>query len=408
MNVLYISYDGLTDPLGQSQIIPYLTGLAQKGHSITVLATEKKHPFAQQNLKILSVLQKYNIKWVPVNYTKYPPVLSGVWNVFKLKRRAISICKQQDITVVHCRSYVSSLVGIYLKSKFHTKFIFDMRGFWADERLEGNIWNRNNILYRYIYKYFKKKEKDFLIHADHVICLTENSKKEILSWNNIPGQPVKVEVIPCCADLRHFSKENINTWIQNELKDDLRITNDDFILSYLGSIGTWYMLDEMLQFFKRLLIKKPTAKFLFITTESRELIIRAVKKNEVPPDRVIIQKSAREEVPVLLSLSKLSVFFIKPVFSKKASSPTKMGEVLSMGIPVICNSNIGDVDSIIKESGCGILVDNFGDEYYDKAIDKIDNLLLINKDKVISTAEKYFSLEKAISIYNKVYQEVMK
>ncbi len=282
-----------------------------------------------------------------------------------------------------------------------------MRGFWADERLDGNMWNSNNIIYRYIYKYFKKKERDFLTHADHVISLTENAKNEILSWDNIPNQPIKIEVIPCCVDPTLFSEKTIDSDKLNELNEKLKITNDDFILSYLGSIGTWYMLDEMLQFFKRLLIKKPTAKFLFITTEPEELIIKSAKKNEIPIDKIIIQKAARDEVPVLLMLSKLSIFFIKPVFSKKASSPTKLGEVLSMGIPVICNSNIGDVDSIIEQSGCGIIINHFNDDEYDRAIKNIDHLLAIDKNKIIETAKNRFSLQKGVDLYDRVYQQVM-
>ena len=281
-----------------------------------------------------------------------------------------------------------------------------MRGFWADERLDGNIWNNNNIIYRYIYKYFKKKEKDFLTHADYVISLTENAKNEILSWDNIPNQPIKIEVIPCCVDLNLFSERNNNPDRLNELKEKLKITNSDFILSYLGSIGTWYMLDEMLLFFKRLLTKKSTAKFLFITTEPKELIIKSAEKNEVPLDRIIIQKATRDEVPVLLTLSKLSIFFIKPVFSKKASSPTKLGEVLSMGIPVICNSNIGDVDAIIKESGCGILINHFNNDEYDKVINNIDDLLTVDKNKIIATAKNCFSLHNGVGLYDKVYQQV--
>ncbi len=31
-HILYISYDGMTDPLGQSQVLPYLKGLAKKGY----------------------------------------------------------------------------------------------------------------------------------------------------------------------------------------------------------------------------------------------------------------------------------------------------------------------------------------------------------------------------------------
>jgi len=407
MRILYVSYDGMTDPLGQSQVIPYLTGLSKAGHQITILSCEKKQQYIKQNSNIKKLLQSNNIKWEPIPYSSYPPIISTIWDVHKLKKKAIHLNSKTSFDIVHCRSYISSLVGLYLKKKFNLKFIFDMRGFWADERLDGNIWNTKNPIYRSVYQYFKNKEIEFLTHADYVISLTVNAKNEILSWDNIPNQPIDIEVIPCCVDINLFSKGNINPDKLNELKEKLKITGDDFILTYLGSIGTWYMLDEMLQFFKRLLIKKPTAKFLFITTEPEELIIKSAKKNEIPLDRFIIQKAVREEVPTLLSLSKLSIFFIKPVFSKKASSPTKLGEVLSMGIPVICNSNIGDVDSIIEQSDCGIIINHFNDEEYDRAIKNIDHLLTIDKGKIIETAKNCFSLQKGVDLYDRVYQQVM-
>ena len=407
MQVLYISYDGLTDPLGQSQIIPYLTGLAQKGHKLTILSCEKKHLFTYQNVKILCLLQKYNINWVPVNYTHYPPILSTIWNIFKLKRKAFHICRQQKITIVHCRSYVSSLVGIYLKSKFNLKFIFDMRGFWADERVDGRLWNLKNPLYKLIYNYFKTKELRFLRLSDFTITLTENARKEIHRWQHLPCQPIPIEVIPCCADKKYFSIESVNFSLLSEFKKSNIITNQDFILSYLGSIGTWYMLEEMLLFFKQLLVSNPYAKFLFITHEPKESILVAANKTGVPSAKLIIKSATREEVPTLLSISKLSIFFIKPVFSKIASSPTKFGEALSMGIPVICNSGIGDVDAVIQESKCGLLINNFNDEEYLKAINKIDDLLLTRKEQIVSTANKFFSLETGIERYHKIYQQII-
>ena len=40
IKALYVSYDGLLDPLGQSQVLPYVEALA-KSHEITVLSFEK-------------------------------------------------------------------------------------------------------------------------------------------------------------------------------------------------------------------------------------------------------------------------------------------------------------------------------------------------------------------------------
>jgi hypothetical protein len=43
---LYLSYDGLTDPLGQAQILPYLLGLEQQGMGFVIISFEKKEAFS--------------------------------------------------------------------------------------------------------------------------------------------------------------------------------------------------------------------------------------------------------------------------------------------------------------------------------------------------------------------------
>src|SRR5690606_18145934 len=108
--------------------------------------------------------------------------------------------------------------------------------------------------------FFKRKEQEFIQEADYTISLTEKGKDIIHSWNELAGQPVPIKVIPCCADLNHFSKENIDINKRTEIQRDLGITPDDLVLTYLGSIGTWYMLPEMLDFFQTLLSERPNSK----------------------------------------------------------------------------------------------------------------------------------------------------
>ena len=43
-----------------------------------------------------------------------------------------------------------------------------MRGFWADERLDGDIWKKDD----FIYKIVKSLEKSFILNADHIVSLT--------------------------------------------------------------------------------------------------------------------------------------------------------------------------------------------------------------------------------------------
>jgi hypothetical protein len=63
--ILYITYDGLTDPLGQSQILPYLKGLSQYGYRFTILSFEKKDRFQKEKTVIDQLTLESNIDWVP-------------------------------------------------------------------------------------------------------------------------------------------------------------------------------------------------------------------------------------------------------------------------------------------------------------------------------------------------------
>jgi len=55
LNVLYITYDGLTDPLGTSQILPYIAGLSKSGYRFTVISAEKPDVYAAGKKEIETI-----------------------------------------------------------------------------------------------------------------------------------------------------------------------------------------------------------------------------------------------------------------------------------------------------------------------------------------------------------------
>ena len=87
-NILYITYDGLTDPLGQSQILPYLVGLSKQGYQFTILSFEKKDRYARLKETIEKITSGAGIRWVPMRFTSRPPVLSKMFDRIRLKQKA--------------------------------------------------------------------------------------------------------------------------------------------------------------------------------------------------------------------------------------------------------------------------------------------------------------------------------
>lgn len=407
-HILYLSYDGITDPLGQSQVLAYLERLSQLNFRFTIISFEKKERFEKSKKMIEERCQCSNIKWLPLSYTKNPPIFSSIYDVWRLQKAARQLFKKDPYEIVHCRSYITALVGLKLKQLLGVKFLFDMRGFYADERVDGKIWNRKNPLYNAIYKYFKWKERQFLNQADYVVSLTEAAKKIIHSWKHLPNQPIPIQVIPCCADLDVFNAEVVDKKAQATLKQQLNLSESDFVLSYLGSIGTWYLPDEMLACFKILKEEQPNAKFLFITNEPADNIVAKAKKLGVSQHDLRIVSSPHHMVPLYLSLSDAGIFFIQPVFSKQASSPTKQGELMGMNLLHICNSGVGDVDAIVQQSDCGVVVNRFTEKDYRKAVRELLEKIKNKNNAIRQQAFKFYSLQRGVNLYAEVYDHLLK
>ncbi|MFO7788937.1 MAG: glycosyltransferase family 4 protein [Bacteroidota bacterium] len=407
MRVLYVSYDGLTDALGQSQIIPYLVELSKNGIDFHVLSAEKTAQYKNRKRAVESLLKEYGISWHPVTYTKKPAVISTIKDIRTLKKKAANLHKAYHFDVCHCRSYIAAFAGMNLKQKYGLPFLFDMRGFYPDERVDGGLWNRKNPLFNQVYTYFKRREKAFLENADHIISLTESGKDVMCDWEQLNMQGNDVTVVPCCADMDHFNPANIEEAEICKIRQDTGIAKDDFVLFYLGSLGTWYLTDDMLDFYAELLKQKPQAKFLIITGDNPDIMLNPAKAKNIPTEQIIFRSVSRQEVPAMISLSSVSLFFIKPVFSKKASSPTKLAELLAMGVPVICNANVGDIDRIVEKHKIGIVLKDLNDDSYQSAVEQIDELKNINPEKLRQVSEDLFSLGKACDLYFKVYNNII-
>jgi glycosyltransferase involved in cell wall biosynthesis len=398
----------MTDPLGQSQVLPYLCGLNALGYRFWLVSMEKPILFDANKEIIEKICAENNIKWHPIKYKMSIPIASPLINLNNFSRKLNIIINQNKISLIHCRSYIAALSGLKFKKKYNIPFIFDMRGFFADERIDGGQWNLKNPIYKKVYNYFKKKEKLFLTESAHNISLTYEALKHI-SAIDLKGKKLSpTTVIPCCADLNHFSIKDTSKENSNVLRKKLNITAEKYVLVYLGAVGSWYMTNEMMQFFVELKKEKKEALFLILTAEEPKIVFDSAKKAGILSDDIRVIKASRKEVPEYLLFCDSSVFFIKPAFSKKASSPTKLGELLSMGIPVVCNSGVGDVNEIVTKSNTGVIVNDFKESSLNAAAKQI--LSYPRGEKLREKAESvidFFSLEEGIKRYASVYEKVV-
>lgn len=398
-NTLYITFDGLSDPLGQSQILPYLCGIAENGYTITILSCEKKERLDAEIQSIQALLKNKSINWQYIIYDEEGGFLSRIFYIHRLKKMAENLRVEKNISLVHCRSYLASLIGLSLKQKHKIPFIFDMRGFWADERIDGGIWKKSNPLQTLFYSYFKNKEKQFIQKSDAIISLTQAALSELCKQHDSTLIKSKTVVIPCCTNTSMFNRENIQS--ENLIPE---LSKSDHVIIYTGSIGTWYYTRELIDCVLVWKSKIPNLKLLILTKDRKEL--EKILVNYLPEQTkmIVVASSSYKNVSKYLALAKAAIFFIKPAYSKIASSPTKMAECWAMGLPIITNAGIGDNDLYFNKHNGGVLVNGFALKDYEEACSAYIKLNH-SSDIYRAIALQHFDTTIAIKRYVEIYQK---
>ncbi len=407
MKVLYITYDGLLDPLGSSQILPYLIGINDSSKSIFIVSVEKPERFSKNFEKLNKELIEKNIYWEPLLFSQKFGVFGKIWDFLKIYFTTTKLSFSKKINIVHARGHVSAQVASFLKKIFKVRYIFDFRGLWVDERVDKGGWDLEKYFDRLQYKYFKYKEIKLLKNADHIVLLTNKVKDEIcrISETNYD----KLTVIPCCADFNHFTLQTESKKLSS--RKILGIPNNSLVFGFLGSVGPMYLLDDYFKFieliYKRYALIDIDVFGLLITNDlnAANLAKRRIVDENLNQN-IIVLSTSRSQVPELLHSLDVLISFISSTYARQASSPTKIAESFACGIPIISNQGVGDVEDHINDINGGKIISNTLQETLEKMLPSLDEIVALDREKIRNKAKEFLSLDIALQRYKDVYSKI--
>ena len=397
---LFITYDGLLDPLGASQILPYLTSIASHPRSVHILSFEKPDRLVEGEIRLRNQLEAIGIHWIPLPFTKGGKLAKG-WDLLRMYATAMRLQQANRFGIIHARSYQAAQVACLLKSVSAVKVIFDMRGLWVDERVDGGLWRLDRWLDRMAYRIYKRIERRLLSCADEVVALTKCVLPELKKL--APNMQANMSVIPCCADFNHFMILSADR--KQEVRATLGIQQDAFVLGYLGSLGTWYMLEEMLRFFIKAARLRGDIELLLVTRDwsAGHLQLLHDLGGGHLESRLHVVSASRDQVPDYIGTIDVMLSFIKPAYSKMASSPTKLAEAYACGVPSICNGGVGDVDEQTAELVAGAIVDPSNQEQVAELIGRLDDIRLLGGQPLRERSMQVLDLDVAADTYRRIY-----
>jgi glycosyltransferase involved in cell wall biosynthesis len=388
-------YDGILEPLGESQVVAYLEILSV-AYDIHLISFEKPDDVARQDQmeRMAARLQHAGIIWYARRYHKRPKILSTLWDMGAAMLLAARLTRRHDARLLHARSILCAAMLYPAKMIGRARFIVDIRGFWADERVDGGLIRAGGPVYRVL----KVLEKAMLRRADHIVTLTRASVPFLRDDPRLGQTRAPITVIPTCADLDLFAPSAGEAPAR------------PLTIGYVGQIGTWYMLDEMLALFAAISSLRPDARLLIVNKNQQDVIRAALARTSIPAKSVEIVASSRQAMPVQIRRMDAGMALIRPFFSKIASAPTKLAEYLGCGVPVIGNAGCGDMVRIIEEDGVGVAMADTGPEAIEAAarvlLERLRDPAL--SGRCVNSARQHFALDEGAARYRAIYDALIK
>ena len=399
---LYLCYYPITEPLVQTQVVAYLAGLAAHGHQIHLLSFETEPLTAAQKRRIRADLRARGIRWHHLKYHKRPSlpatfydVLCGVWKASRLIRR-------HKIEVVHARSHVPAAMGLMLKKLMGVSLIFDIRGLMAEEYVDAGNWTPDGLPFRLT----KAMERRCIVDADGLVVLTHRVKELLFGAASEFGgtPPAPLRVIPCCADLTQIEAQHPQ---RAALRQRLGLEGKT-VLIYVGKVGGWYMQGEMVEFFAAARAHIPALHFLVLSQSDPQLMVDEFERCGIDERHYTLTQAPPAQVGGYLWAADFALSF-RAAASSVAASPTKIGEYLAAGLPLLCNTGVGDIDTLVESHKIGVAIEEFCAAEYDRASAAIAPLVGDEtvRERCREAARASASLQQVgIPLYCALYQEV--
>lgn len=393
--LLYLSADGLLEPLGFSQVLRVVEGLAQRGWPYDVHSLEKSKDLQRESRvrEVRARLSALGVRWSFDAYLDGGSARAALNNERALVRAASST----SFAGIHARAYHAGMAAFGAWLSRRTPYLFDARSYWFDERLEEGRWLTSPLRVAVA----RGIEHQLFARAAGVVTLTELQADDVRGGRFGRPQQRSVTCIPTCADFDDFRLQHAASRVPEEARAALLGRK---VLGIVGSVNRSYLVDETLELCARVLSQSPHARLLILSGQ-RDEYERRLERLRVPPEQVVMTRADHEAMPDWLSLIDWGMLLLNASSpAKRASMPTKLAEFLAAGVRPVqfgCND---EVSSWVRRTGSGFVLEGVDSASLDAAARHIcaaqpDEATLV---RARDAASPHFSLRAGVERYEQV------
>jgi glycosyltransferase involved in cell wall biosynthesis len=367
-DVTYVTIDSLSEGVGSSQIRPLISRLSDAGLKICLISFEKRMPSAD----LESHFESLGVDW------KYKPFGSngivGGLSRFRELKKAIP-----ESNLIHARSDIPAVSALSSK---RAPVLWDVRSLWADQKKLIQKTLTNDVLY----------------HA-------YRGMESVAASRSLGMSTLSSAVIPI-LEQRHKRLPSMRTVVSTAVDlDSFQLTCSlppKFRALFSGTYNKYYDLHLSALFIREL------NKYLDIETHWARPYESESKSLGVGESKVfsVTQFEMADLIPKYsfgVSICKLDA---GP--SLAAAMPTKLGEFLACGRPIVVNKGLGDMDTFIEDFNVGVVLDGSEENLSNSAIHFAE--LLSDRElpkRCRALAEKHFNMDIGAKNYLSLYRKML-
>jgi glycosyltransferase involved in cell wall biosynthesis len=396
MKVLYITYENLYKTAILQAMVVKPLDLMLKKYKVDFTITSSMKSFENDDIYISN--KKYvqenttlSVKEFEKNLTSKQSILRYVKDIIPMIRYSIAQAKKSDM--IHCRSYGGAMIGLVASVFSGKPFIFDMRGVLPEETVDVGKISKSSLKF----KLMKFVEKILINKSAYVFTVSEKFNNYIQN------------------DFKKKNSININnptdfSQYYKDKRDDGKI---NFI--YSGSMQVWHLPELTIEYFAKIQKIYGEKVYLYFCTNDIGKAESIFQKFDVPNSSYEINTVPFEKMPEYYSKADIAFCLIKESFSKSVCFPVKFSEYIASNLYVIGNRNIGDIERIIEDYNCGIVLDDINDidsntKELSSVIDKIldDKYIDYNRNNLSFLDWNEEGIEKIYSVYLEILEGAKK
>jgi hypothetical protein len=402
-HILYLTFDGVLEPLGQSQVLRYLFGLCDRGFSYSLISLERERDLA--NTEAVSeteeLLRSHAVEWVRLPYHIGGP-RAVFQNICVMARSARSLILRDGMSLVHARAHVPATIAWFLQLRCGTPYLFDSRGYWIDEKAAEGRWFSSP----WAYAVAKWLERRVFQSAGAIVTLTGVMADDLRAGILQRKQQIPIVVIPTCADFDHFSPDSglpsiVPVEVQMRLKDKL-------VIGMMGAVNASYCVREGLELFRMLKQLRSNAHLLCVTLQGAQ--IRALINDAgISDDDCTITQSRYQDMPDWMRLMDWGLLLLNETFAKRGSMPTKLAEMLACGVRPIQYGCNREVTAKVCETGSGIVLADLSHSGLARGAEQISTTPLLPEavSRARDEARSWCSIESGINKYESLLTQIL-